>query len=88
MYVAIDDTVAGAAAVRGAFTEKVIRMMGRYNHRPVIFALSNPTTLSECTAEQAYTLTEVNITDLYVVQDFFFHSRGGSLVLLILFSLR
>ncbi|XP_050390699.1 NADP-dependent malic enzyme [Patella vulgata] len=48
----------GAAAVPAAFTENILRMMGEFNDRPVIFALSNPTSMSECTAEQAYHATD------------------------------
>jgi malate dehydrogenase (oxaloacetate-decarboxylating)(NADP+) len=45
----------GATGAPGTFTQKVIERMSRIHQRPVIFALSNPTSRAECTAEQAYT---------------------------------
>lgn len=52
----------GVSAQPATFTEKVVGAMvdsvaGR-GARPVIFALSNPTSKAECTAEQAYTWTQ------------------------------
>jgi len=48
----------GAAAVPAVFTEEIVKMMTDFNEKPIIFALSNPTSKAECTAEQAYTWSE------------------------------
>ncbi|XP_017044525.1 NADP-dependent malic enzyme isoform X2 [Drosophila ficusphila] len=50
--------ILGATGVAGIFDEKVLKTMAKNHERPAVFALSNPTSSSECTAEQAYTHTE------------------------------
>jgi malate dehydrogenase (oxaloacetate-decarboxylating)(NADP+) len=46
--------IVGVSTIGGAFNQKVIENMSQVNERPIIFPYSNPTSHSECTAEQAY----------------------------------
>ena len=46
----------GATGAPGTFTQQAVERMCAHNERPVLFALSNPTSKAECTAEQAYSV--------------------------------
>ena len=46
--------IIGVAAARGRFSRQVLKTMASLNEHPIVFALSNPTSVAECSAEQAY----------------------------------
>jgi malate dehydrogenase (oxaloacetate-decarboxylating)(NADP+) len=50
--------IIGVSTVAKAFNQRVIEAMARVNRRPIIFPYSNPTSHSECSAEEAYRWSE------------------------------
>ena len=46
--------ILGLSGQPGSFPKEVIETMAKLNKHPIIFALSNPTSKAECTAEEAY----------------------------------
>lgn len=51
----------GLSTVGGAFSEKIVKMMAGFKARPIIFPLSNPSHLSECTFEDAVKWTNGSV---------------------------
>ena len=46
--------IIGVSGMPGSFTREMVEEMSSLNERPMVFALSNPTSKAECTAENAY----------------------------------
>jgi malate dehydrogenase (oxaloacetate-decarboxylating)(NADP+) len=49
--------ILGLSGQPATFNRPIVEAMAEINERPIIFALSNPTSKAECTAEQAYNWT-------------------------------
>jgi malate dehydrogenase (oxaloacetate-decarboxylating)(NADP+) len=50
--------IIGVSGKPKMFTRQVLELMAEINARPIVFSLSNPTSKSECTAEDAYCFTD------------------------------
>lgn len=57
----------GAAACPGVFTSGVLKQMADNCARPIVFALSNPTSKAECTPKEAYEETKVSFLTILIV---------------------
>ena len=50
--------IIGVSGQPKRFSQAVLEAMAKINERPIIFSLSNPTSKTECSAEEAYTWTD------------------------------
>jgi malate dehydrogenase (oxaloacetate-decarboxylating)(NADP+) len=48
----------GVSGQPQTFTSGIVKAMAEFNEKPIVFALSNPTSKAECTARQAYSWSE------------------------------
>jgi malate dehydrogenase (oxaloacetate-decarboxylating)(NADP+) len=48
----------GVSGTPNTFTREILETLAQHCERPMVFALSNPTSKAECTAQQAYEWTE------------------------------
>lgn len=52
----------GSSGQSSTFTKEVLETFASFNEKPIVLALSNPTSHSECTAEEAYMWTQGRAT--------------------------
>lgn len=54
--------IIGVSTIAKAFDKEVLQTMAALNERPIVFALSNPTSKSECTFEEAVKETKGKVS--------------------------
>ncbi len=59
--------IIGLAGAGRKFTPSILKKMADNHERPIIFALSNPTSRAECTSEDAYNYTKGKLKFLLLV---------------------